>query len=124
VDKDRALARLIVEAKSRSNSNYREMERRAREAGEPISSALLNNYGTSSAAKAPGLQQVRAIAAATGRTVTEVMSAMLEEFYGLTATDLASAATEGAARSLMPTGLTSEEETGLKKLIQAWLATR
>jgi hypothetical protein len=119
-----ALARLIVAAKERDQTNYRAMAKRAIEAGERISSAQLNNYALSANASAPNPQQVRAIAKATGHTVVEVTAALVEEFYGLAPTDLSQAATNGFLHGMLPADLPADEQRELRKLIVAWLGAR
>jgi hypothetical protein len=81
---DKALARLIFDAKDKRRLSYRDMYRRAEEAGYYISYQQIANYAQGLVRKAPDPEQVAAISAAIGEPVERVRDAMFSQYYGYT----------------------------------------
>ena len=80
----KALSRLIADAREDRRLSYREMQERAEAAGHYISFQQLQMLAKGVVRKAPGTDQVAAIAAAIGEPIEVVRDAVFEQYYGYT----------------------------------------
>ena len=119
-DEKGALTRLVSDVKDEGVS-YREMARRAADRGLPMSHATFSDLGTGMVAKAPTDQQLRAIAAGTGRPYADVRAAMFAQFYGYVPREHWAA---DGGRAFLPADLSDEEVEEAQRMIRAWVAAR
>lgn len=87
MDRDE-LSRLVREVND-SGLSYQKMADRAAATGHPISKPYLQKVATNAVASAPDPEQLRGIAAATGRPLPVVQRAAARQFLDYQATELA-----------------------------------
>jgi len=109
----------LVRAVQESGVSYREMMRRAEKHGHSISHSQLSAYANNEVRKTPSEAQIAAIAAATGRSVTAVRDAVMEQYLDYTAQSVGQGLTV-----TLPRDVSDDERDEVQRLVDAWLAAR
>lgn len=127
-DAEKPLAAL-VRRRHDGGRSYRDMSETARKAGHTISHSQLQAYAQDAVRKAPGPEQMAALASALDVPFEQVRAAAMDQFYGyVPASMLPPAGLEDSTvvriGAAIPSDLSDDEVAELHRLIRAWVAAR
>jgi hypothetical protein len=118
-DRDDDLRRLVREV-NEGGVSYQKMADRATAAGHPISKPYLQKVGSGTVATAPDPEQLRGIAAATGRPLSVVQRAAAVQFLDYRTTELSGYDDDVRVIVAHLAGMTTVERRRWRRMIEAF----